>query len=266
LALAVLTKLLAVALGPVFLYGLMRGPRPLREKLIAVVAGGLIALGLTIVLYAPFWAGLDTLYFLSRGNWFTASLPTMLRELLRQSMPFEEAGKLAATIVGVGFGLFVALRLALLWREDRPATPSAPPAAGAYSSDWLPWLGAAYDITFVYLTFCTLWWQPWYLVWLVALAALLPSRIVHDRVLLFCFGATLNYVVFKYIWSVYPPQLYPWMNYTTIMGISVVLIFGLPLLHLACTIGSRPDRPARSDLPPDAAANFTSDAATNARD
>ena len=74
----------------------------------------------------------------------------------------------------------------------------------------------------------------------------LPNRIVHERVLLFCFGATLNYVVFKYIWSVYPPQLYPWMNYTSIMGISVILIFGLPLLHLACTIRM----PARGDLTP----------------
>ena len=243
LALAVLTKLLAVALGPVFLYGLLRGPRPLRDKLVDMVGGGLIALGLAIVLYAPFWRGLDTLYFLSRGNWFTASLPTMLRELLRQYMSFEDAGHLTATIVAVGFGLFMMVRLALLWREDRVAVAGT---SDGPASEWLPWLGAAYDITFVYLTFCTLWWQPWYLVWLVALAALLPNRIVHERVLLFCFGATLNYVVFKYIWSVYPPQLYPWMNYTTIMGISVVLIFGLPLLHLACTIG----RPAQYDSGP----------------
>ena len=84
----------------------------------------------------------------------------------------------------------------------------------------------------MYLAFATLWWQPWYLVWLVALAALLPSRLIHERTLLFCFGGVLNYLVFKYIWPIYQP-----MTYTTIMGISVILIFGLPLLHLACTIG-----------------------------
>jgi len=223
LALAVLTKLLAVALGPVMLYGLLRGGRPLRAKLIAVGGGGLMSLGLAVALYAPFWGGLDTLYFLSRGNWFTASIPTMLREFLRQWLAYEDAGRFAATLVALGYALFTAFRLWLLWREER--RPDANP------SDWQPWLRAAYDLTFVYLTFATLWWQPWYLVWLVALAALLPNRVVHERVLLFCYGATLNYLVFKYIWPTFQP-----MTYTTIMGLSVVMIFGLPLLHLALTI------------------------------
>jgi alpha-1,6-mannosyltransferase len=222
-ALAVLTKLLAVALGPVLLYGLLRGQRPLREKLIVIGGGGAIGLVLALVLYTPFWVGLDTFYFLSRGNWFTASFATMLRELLRQWFPFEEAGRLAATLVACGYSAFTAVRLALLWREERRQEAS--------EAGWQPWLRAAYDVTFVYLAFATLWWQPWYLVWLVALAALLPSRLVHERTLLFCYGGILNYLVFKYIWPTYQP-----MTYTTIMGISVILIFGLPLLHLACTI------------------------------
>jgi alpha-1,6-mannosyltransferase len=241
LALAVLTKLLAVALGPVVLYGLLRGARPLREKAMAIGGGGLLALALTVALYAPFWGGLDTLYFLSRGNWFTASLPTMLRELLRQWLPFEEAGQVSATLVGLGYAAFTIVRLWLLWRQERTADIGG----------WLPWLRAAYDLTFVYLAFATLWWQPWYLVWLVALAALLPSRIIHERTLLFCYGATMNYLVFKYIWPVYQP-----MTYTTIMGISVVLIFGLPLLHLACTVGLSDDAPRRRPGgDPDAAAS-----------
>jgi hypothetical protein len=231
--LGVLTKLLAVALGPVFLYALLRGRRPVRDKLTQIAIGVVVSLGLAALLYAPFWGGLDTFYFLSRGNWFTASIPTMLRELLRQWYPFEEAGRLAATLVGLSFAAFTVVRLVLLWREERHD--------GVVESSWLPWLRAAYDITFVYLAFATLWWQPWYLVWLVALAALLPSRLIHERTLLFCYGGVLNYLVFKYIWPTYQP-----MTYTTIMGISVILIFGLPLLHLACTIGL-PGGPRRLD-------------------
>ena len=233
LALAMLTKLLALALGPVVLYALLRGRRPLRDKLPEVVLGGGISLLLAFLLYAPFWGGLDTLFFLTRGNWFTASIPTMLRELLRQWLPFEEAGRLAATLVGLSFAAFTAARLWLLWREER--RDEVP------ETTWLPWLRAAYDVSFVYLAFATLWWQPWYLVWLVALAALLPTRLIHERTLLFCYGGVLNYVVFKYIWPVYQP-----MTYTTIMGISVILIFGLPLLHLACTIGL-PGGPRRDE-------------------
>ena len=60
------------------------------------------------------------------------------------------------------------LRLALLWQQDRAdRTPGV---------DWWLWLAAAYDLTFVYLAFATLWWQPWYLTWLVALAAHISSR------------------------------------------------------------------------------------------
>jgi alpha-1,6-mannosyltransferase len=232
LALAVLTKLPAVALGPIFLYGLLRGPSSRRDKLVAIVGGGIAALALTVALYAPFWEGFDTLYFLSRGNWFTASIPTMLREILRQWYPYEEAGRLASTIVGLSFVGFTAWRLWMLWQDEGPEQTA--------DGDWLPWLSAAHDLTFFYLAFATLWWQPWYLTWLVALAALLPSRLLHERALLFCYGGVLNYLVFKYIWPVFQP-----MTYTTIMGMSVILIFGMPLLHLAATAGipvrQRPD-------------------------
>ena len=256
LAAAVLTKLPVVALGPAFLLGLLRGPATRRQRVTWIVGGGLLGIGLTVALYAPFWEGRETLYFLSRGNWFTASPATMLREYLRASYPFEEAGRLTATLVGAGFFLFVVARLALYWRAERGAKtassvvdgpPSAtdPAVSGALGAHepaaWDGWLAAAHDVTFVYLAFACLWWQPWYLSWLVALAALLPSRLIHERALLFCYGGAVNYVVFKYVWPVFQP-----MTYTQIMGLSVILIFGLPLLHLACTLGVESLRPRRT--------------------
>jgi len=120
---------------------------------------------------------------------------------------------------------------------------SSPTARASDPAPWDGWLGAAHDVTFVYLAFACLWWQPWYLSWLVALAALLPSRLVHERTLLFCYGGAINYVVFKYIWPVFQP-----MTYAQIMGLSVILIFGLPLLHLACTLGADQPDP-RHDAP-----------------
>ena len=221
---AVLTKLLAIALGPAFLLGLLRVGAPWRRVAVWVLGGGAIAAALAVVLYLPFWEGTRTLHFLTRGNWFTASFPTMLREYLRQTREFEEAGRLAATLTGGAFGLYVVARLASWWLSER----SAPRAAGS----WDGWLSAAHDVTFVYLAFACIWWEPWYLTWLVGLAALRPDRLLHDRALLFCYGGVINYVVFKYVWPVFQP-----MTYTQIMGISVVAIFGLPLLHLACTLG-----------------------------
>jgi alpha-1,6-mannosyltransferase len=224
LAAAVLTKVLAIALGPVFLVGLLSAPTSWRRRARGVIGGGALAVLLIVVTYAPFWEGTGTLHFLSRGNWFTASLPTMLREYLRGFMEFEAAGRLAATLTGAGFALFVLIRVAWYWRSLGADTPNG--------GRWKRWLETAHDATFAYLAFACLWWEPWYLTWLVALAALVPRSTVHERALLFCYGGVINYVVFKYIWPVYQP-----MTYTQIMGISVVAIFGLPLLHLAATFG-----------------------------
>jgi hypothetical protein len=185
-----------------------------------------------VVAYAPFWEGTRTLYFLSRGNWFTASFPTLLREYLRRFIDFEDAGRLAATLVAIAFGLYVLARIIALWWIDR--VPALLPETARERSEWHRWLAAAHDLTFVYLAFACLWWEPWYLTWLVGLAALLPNRLLHDRALLFCYGGVVNYVVFKYVWPVYQP-----MTYTQIMGLAVVAIFGLPLLHLACSAGVR---------------------------
>ena len=223
---AVLTKLLAAVLGPVFLVGLLRARAPWRRKAVWIGAGGALALALAALLYAPFWEGTPTLHFLTRGNWFTASFPTMLREYLRRSLEFEQAGRAAAALVASLFGLYAVGRLATLWWSDRQAAAKAGPG-------WDGWLEATHDVTFAYLAFACIWWEPWYLTWLVALAALLPRRLLHDRALLFCYGGVVNYVVFKYIWPVFQP-----MTYAEIMGISVLAIFGLPLLHLASTLGA----------------------------
>jgi hypothetical protein len=220
LALAVLTKLLAIALGPLFLIGLTLARRTWSIRLQWIVVGGLSAAVLAVLLYLPFWEGPRTLHFLTRGNWFTASFPTLLREVLRRLIEFEEAGRLAATITGAAFATFVSIRCWLLYRQQRSIVDGA-----AWHRAWLL---AAHDVTFAYLAFACIWWEPWYLAWLVAFAALVDSWRLHARALLFCFGGVLNYVVFKYWWSVLQP-----MTYTEIMSLSVVMIFGLPLLHLA---------------------------------
>ena len=230
---AVLTKVLAVVLAPALLVGLLRAPGTWRARMAWIAGGGALAALGALGLYAPFWEGPQTLHFLSRGNWFTASPPTMLREYLRGFLEYEQAGRLAATLSAGAFGLFTLARLGLFWGGRGSGGQPKTPDPRRPTPMWEGWLSAAHDVTFAYLVLACLWWQPWYLVWLVALAALVPDRLVHDRALLFCYGGVLNYLVFKYIWPVYQP-----MTYAQIMGISVVLIFGLPLLHLACTFGT----------------------------
>jgi hypothetical protein len=93
---------------------------------------------------------------------------------------------------------------------------------------------AAYHVFFAYLVLACLWWQPWYLLVLLAIAALSADLELVQRTNLFCFGGILSYVVFKYIWQVHQTD---WqLDYTSIMALSVLVIFTLPLLHLAWSL------------------------------
>ncbi|MFN8521844.1 MAG: hypothetical protein U0821_01925 [Chloroflexota bacterium] len=230
LALAMLTKIPAAALGPVVVAAMVHHRAVRWVRLRWLLLGGATSLLLAVVLYAPFWEGASTLHFLTRGNWFTASLPTMLRELLRRYMEFETAGRAAASFTASAFTVYVAWRLWAWWRESRAEPMPAQPTSAR-------WLLALHDVTFVYLAFACIWWEPWYLAWLVALASVVPDHGRRVRAALFSIGGVLNYVVFKYIWPVYQP-----MTYTEIMAISVLMIFGLPLAHLAWFSGRADDR------------------------
>jgi hypothetical protein len=220
LALGLLVKVSVAPLVPLVLVGTVLTTGQQRPRW-GSLAGGLAASALlTVAFYAPFWQGRASLPFLDRGNWFTASPPTLLRELFRQWQPFEVAGRSAATLSAALFAVLMLVMLAQLARR-RPAS---------YAAFSRAIVRAGYQIFFAYLVVGCLWWQPWYLLVLLLQAALSTDRALADRVNLFCVGGLLSYPVFKYVWSVHQAD---WsLDYFKIMALSVVVIFTLPLLHL----------------------------------
>jgi hypothetical protein len=92
-------------------------------------------------------------------------------------------------------------------------------------------------VFFAYLVVACLWWQPWYLLVLVCLAALTADRALIDRANLFCLGGVLSYVAFKYVWQIHQGD---WqLDYVKIQALFVVSIFTLPLLHLTASVPLR---------------------------
>jgi hypothetical protein len=237
-----LVKVTMAPLAPLVALATLLRPGAWRARLGELAIGlGLAAL-LAVSLYLPFWEGRASLPFLDRGNWFTASPPTLLRELLRRWLEFEEAGRLAATLSAAlfaAFGLVVLGRLA--WqapREDRCQVLERV-------------VRAAYGLFFGYLVVACLWWQPWYLLILLVLAALSGDRALADRTNLFCIGGLLSYPVFKYIWAVHQAD---WgLDYTRIMALSVVAIFSLPLAHLSLELVGRWGGRVQPGVQPEAA-------------
>lgn len=216
-----LVKVTLAPLAPLFGLAPLVAGTSWRGRLRDTTAGLLLASLLVAALYAPYWEGRASLPFLDRGGWFTASPATLVRELFRTWYDLEQAGKLAALLCGATFaGLAAILLSRFTARQARQSPAALAPAV----------VRTAHQLFFAYLVIACLWWQPWYLLVLLALAALSGSPSLAVRANLFCIGGLLSYPVFKYIWAVHQGDWH--LDYGRIMAMSVVAIFTLPLLHL----------------------------------
>ena len=223
-----LVKITIAPLAPLAALAVLVGPGSWPKRLCDLAVGATLAAVLVAGLYAPFWEGRASLPFLDRGGWFTASPPTLLRELLRREYEFDSAGRMAAMICALLYAALAGVVLGrLAWRARHESR------SGRLESI----VRAGYGLFFGYLVVACLWWQPWYLLVLVLLAALSGDRVLADRANLFCIGGLLSYPVFKYVWAVHQGD---WaLDYTKIMALSVAAIFSLPLAHLAGELAGR---------------------------
>jgi alpha-1,6-mannosyltransferase len=162
---------------------------------------------LVVVLYLPFWDGPASIGFLRRGELFTASLGNLLRLAAEPALGEGAAATVAKT---AGYAAFAVAYGLCLWR--------ARTGVGGM-------LTAAYWATLAFIALATMWFQSWYVLWLLPLAALLAARPDQDRAILLTFGALASYEVFIYVWV---------MNWYTIAVPAVqILATGLILGPLA---------------------------------
>jgi hypothetical protein len=188
-----LIKYLALMFGPLLLAAALRRLPSWRTRLQLVVAGGLACAALVVASYAPFWVGWATLRnFSDRGALFTSSWLAVLQAkitladvkqliptttLLGLVAPAEESQPLAVTI---GLVLLVLGVAWATWRSWR-----APEAIARHVLWLLLW----------FLFLCNPWFQPWYLLWALALLAVQPWRFGAARVIgVFCCTAMLSYL------------------------------------------------------------------------
>ncbi len=191
----------------------------------ALAVGGVLAAGLALVLYAPFWNGPGSIGALGRQTLFTASLPKVALDMLvyQGGMSAPDQVALAQSIVrDVALAIvalvtiYLALRIFLMRDAHTPAERQEL-ATGT--------LSAFYEVIFFYLAFGALWFQPWYLIWLVALTAPVASFTNANRTILFCIGGIANYFVWDFVWL--------W-NRTEIRNTQVtsaIVVYTLPIFY-----------------------------------
>jgi len=151
-----------------------------------------------VLAYAPFWVGAGTLRnFSDRGTLFTTSWLAVLQAplSLRADAPRTGAPNLLSMLappqmvqsltVSLGLGLLVAGVLWASWRSWE-----APRDLARHALWLLLW----------FLFLCNTWFQPWYLLWAVALLAIQPWRAAATRVVT-VFGCTamLSYLIWVYL-------------------------------------------------------------------
>ncbi len=173
-----------------------RSPLSNREALSTLAIGSVLALGLAVILYLPFWQGPQTIGALGRQSLFTASMPTLSFLLLESNLHIStEAAKEIArnaslvltAITVIGLTLFVFLKGNARTAPERRTLVFRT-------------LGAFYEMIFIYLAFANLWFQPWYLIWLVALTPFVALYTNANRTVLFCIGGIINYFVWDFLW------------------------------------------------------------------
>jgi len=151
------------------------------EWLRTLLAAGLIALGLVLVVFGPLWPGLRNWGVLgqmrrahfSAGTW----LILLLRQVSPNAMAFRVAEWTTRMLFAAGYGVLLA------WSLVRPRSLAV----------------IFYDLLYLWLAVGSMAFGYWYITWLVPLAALVPGRVDLRRVAAFSATGLLSVAVYTYL-------------------------------------------------------------------
>jgi hypothetical protein len=179
-----LIKFIPLLLLPVAVAVSLRSIPQWRAWLRYVLFTGLAGAALVVVSFAPFWRGGDILAVQRRGTLFTASLPAVIQAQLQAGLGLDASQHLVAVVASLLTLTAVGYQTWRVWRAPAPR------------ADWLVPIRAATHILLFYLLFTCLWFQPWYTLWPLALAALLPEGALARTVVLLSYAAAWKTIIF----------------------------------------------------------------------
>jgi alpha-1,6-mannosyltransferase len=177
--LGALIKFIPLILIPIILIMMWRDESLRRQVQTWVIAGGL-SLVLIGVCYAPYWAGIDSLALDRRSRMFTSSLGTLARQAAYPLLSDQAGGLVSAGLLGLLaiFATWTLWKLVIRQLDPIPAT---------------------LHILLFYLLVSTIWFQHWYLVWVIPLAVLLPDTPARRLTFWFSYIVTWQPLIYNYV-------------------------------------------------------------------
>ncbi len=180
------------------------------RRLVFLAGTGLACAGLVLAAYAPFVHGGEWLRALAldrRATLFTTSLPAFVQAQLEPRVGLVESQRLVSIVAAGATGLVALLAAGWTWRR-------AP-------TDWLTPVRAVAGVLLFYLLVACLWFQAWYAIWPLALAALLPEGALARLIVLFSYSALWKTIIFNfwlYPGGRLPPQVWreTWLGPATL--------------------------------------------------
>jgi hypothetical protein len=194
-----LVKFIPILLLPVVVVAALRALPTRKRRSGYLLFAVLACAALTVAAFAPFWRGGDMLGLGRRATLFTTSLPAVVQVRLGASLGAHTSQQMVSTAAALLTGAVVLLQTWRVWsRTERDALPPSAHRASAH-------------ILLFYLLFTCLWFQPWYAIWPLALAALLPEGTTARLAVLLSYAAlwkTIIFDFFLYRGGPLPPRLW----------------------------------------------------------
>ena len=218
-ALCCVVKMPMAVVVPLFVVGGWRALSGKKNRVRAMTLSVALAAALVLSLHAPLWEGWRSLGWLAREDLFTSSFAALAVLALRQFVEDVELvrGLVRYAVLGL-FGLFYVWQLVRVRGDTRHFVQDL------------------YWTVFALLSIAVLWFQPWYVVWLVALGAVVPSLAIGRLTTLFSYTAIWNYLVFIFLLAWYYP-LMTTGHWLVANLVSVLLVLAPPMAYAAYLLG-----------------------------
>ncbi|MEP6895199.1 MAG: hypothetical protein ABI986_06295, partial [Chloroflexota bacterium] len=218
-----LIKFIPILLIPAVLLIGWRGLESLRARFIFLTKTAVVSLFITVAAYYPFWNGLASFSLDRRMQMFATSIPAVIFRLLTPAIGLNESARF------VSLGALGLLAVFVLVQSFR--TNAENPSRG--------FLQITFNILVFYLMVTCLWFQQWYILWLLCLVPLLSEQ---SRRLALLFGF---WIVSKQL--IFSPHFVPIIYFKPETGIRlepiyVLTVFGVPWLYALWMLGAKRKR------------------------